>query len=150
MTYLEAQHELLLTLAEIEKLDTEMSQVPDAKTATRLSAAKDVALRLGQKVEEALEYEHQIQVDEQREATRRDYEAGVGQLDHLYSEAAEALEVAIESIEEAFELKAHVRQDLRRLKQLGGAPSREAKYFWERFPKLKNSFVDSVLRNGEP
>ena len=150
MTYLEAQHELLLTLAEIEKLDREMSKAPDPETATQLSATKDVAVRLGQKVEEALEYEQQIQLEEQREATRRDYEAGVEQLDHLYSEAAEALEVAVKSIEGAFELKAHVRQDLRRLKQLGGSPTKEAKYFWERYPKLKNSFLDSVLRNGEP
>jgi len=146
----ELRQEFALTLAEIEQLEAALNDQPKIESAIQLNAQYEVAKRLKTKIEEAEEVERQLEAEAQQRAQRVEYETLVEQLDMTYAEGAEALRVAVDKIERAFDLKNQVRRSWALLDKQGVRPDNMPDSFWPRYPKLRNDFIESVLRNGEP
>lgn len=141
---------LAVTLQEIEDLERQLDEQPTTDAATRLSASKQVALALGRKLERE-EAQQQRQADDTK---RRQLEARYAEVnekvDDLYREAEAGLSAALDATDAAYPLHNESRRLASMITKLGGNVPIIERNFWSRNPKLRDRFLDSVLRNGEP
>jgi HPt (histidine-containing phosphotransfer) domain-containing protein len=145
-----AREELALTVHEIKQLEQSLADTPDVDTAIRLRGYYDVAERLVEKVAEEERLAQAAEEERQTAALRDRYDTLVENVEREYAEAAKALRIAIDTLEQAYNTKTELRRAWNMLDKRGARPDRMPDSFWPRDPQLRNDFVDSVLRNGEP
>lgn len=143
-------NDLTMTLDAIRALEAKMQDAPDLASAVELTGHYEVARRLAARAEEAEDAERAAEAKRLTASLRERYDRLVGQLDIEYSRAAWALRVAVDTLEQAYGTKQEVRRLWGMLEKRGARPDRMPDSFWPRDRKLRDDFMDSVLRNGEP
>lgn len=143
-------NDLTTTLDAIRALEAKMQDAPDLASAVELTGHYEVARRLAAKVEEAEDAERAAEAKRLTASLRERYDQLVGQLDIEYSKAAWALRVAIDTLETAYTTKQAVRRLWGMLEKRDARPGQMPNSFWPRDRKLRDDYMDSVLRNGEP
>ncbi len=140
---------LASTLDEIRRLEAQLANEPDLATAVQLAGHKEVAHRLVAKVEQEEAAERAVDYERQTAEMRQRYDEAARELDALYAKAADALRLAIDTIETAYDRKVEVRRLWNILEKRDARPGQLPNSFWPRHPDLKEAFMNSVLRNGE-
>jgi regulator of replication initiation timing len=137
-------------LEEIAKLEHKFVDEPDVETASKLAATRHVAHMLGMK----LEKEKALRIEQQDLRKRAGFEQRYSEvndrLNILYAEAEAGLEQALDATDEAVKLYHESRRLASFIDKFGGYVPVVEQSFWSRFPKLRDRFLNSVLRNGEP
>lgn len=144
------QAQLVETLEAIRSLEAKMADSPDVESAVELSGYYDVAQRLATKVEQAEDAERAAEAKRLTASLRERYDVLAEQLEELYAKGAESLRTAIDTIEQAYVVKQEVRRLWGMLEKRDARPGVMPNSFWPRDRKLREDFMDSVLRNGEP
>lgn len=144
------QEQLVSTIGAIRELEAKMAESPDMESAVELSGHYEVAQRLAAKVEEAEDAERAAEAKRLTASMRDRYDLLASQLEDLYGKGAEALRLAIDTAEEAYLVKQEVRRLWGMLEKRDARPGVMPNSFWPRDRKLRDDFMDSVLRNGEP
>lgn len=144
------QDQLVTTIEAIRELETRMAEAPDMESAVQLSGHYEVAQRLAAKVEEAEDAERAAEAKRLTASMRERYDQLASQLETLYAKSAEALRLAIDTAEESYLVKQEVRRLWSMLEKRDARPGAMPNSFWPRDRKLRDDFMDSVLRNGEP
>ncbi|MDQ3645305.1 MAG: hypothetical protein M3345_00030 [Actinomycetota bacterium] len=137
-------------LEEIDLLERRFVEQPDADTATRLAGTRHVANMLIAK----LDHEKALRLEQQDARKRAEFEERYGEvnsrLDALYAEAEGAVRAALDTTDEAVKLYHESRRLASFIQKFGGDVPVVERSFWSRHPRLRERFLNSVLRNGEP
>ena len=142
--------ELLKTLDELEQLEKAFAATPNTDLAIKMAATRQVAIALGQKVDVERAENEERKRHEKRAQLERQYQETNRQVDELYAKAEAGLTAAIEATDSAHGLHNESRRLASMIIKLGGEVPVLERSFWSRYPALRNRFIGSVLRNGEP
>jgi hypothetical protein len=147
---METSTALSRALEELELSEREFLEAPTTELATQIAATRQVVLALGNRLEQETaenERAHQLRRREEFEARLAEVNE---RLNDLYRSIEHHLTKTLDASDETLRLYAEAKQLESYITKTGGdVPVRE-RSLWSRYPKLREQFMNSLLRNGEP